>query len=88
MKPTPLTDQIALDTRVEFGSIEKLLASHRSLERDRAELIEALRELHNQFDGMAEYQKEQEYSEAEMVQMFQVIANRARALLSRLGADK
>ena len=42
MKPTPLTDQIALDTRVEFGSIEKLLASHRSLERDRAELIEAL----------------------------------------------
>ena len=57
------------------------------LERDRAELIEALRELHNQFDGMAEYQKEQEYSEAEMVQMFQVIANRARALLSRLGAE-
>ena len=72
MKPTPLTDQIALDTRVEFGSIEKLLASHRSLERDRAELIEALQECIEMFSA----------------DDTQGTIRDARALLSRLGADK
>ena len=72
MKPTPLTDQIALDTRVEFGSIEKLLASHRSLERDRAELIEALRVCSRGIRGMPSEEDKAD----------------ARALLSRLGADK
>ena len=74
MKPTPLTDQIALDTRVEFGSIEKLLASHRSLERDRAELIEALRETL----GIADKDRSPAWK--------QDAEKHARDLLSRLGA--
>ena len=74
MKPTPLTDQIALDTRVEFGSIEKLLASHRSLERDRAELIEALKMAHGAI---------METNSAKFTKTYDLVG----ALLSRLGAE-
>ena len=81
MKPTPLTDQIALDTRVEFGSIEKLLASHRSLERDRAELIEALREMLETHSNITEGNLHSGAQERVAVK------RDARALLSRLGGE-